>query len=841
MHWSHRREVGEHQHTSNFYRAFTDYIARFSFGNGVKFESPRETEAIVPDLLERVWDKDNSKHQVLMEMAQQGGVSGDCFIKVAYEDPYVDAVGITMPGRVRILPLNAAHCFPEWHPHDRTRLLRMKIKYRFWGCVPTSVQVCTRSGWQYHHELSIGDEILALDPHTREIRWEPLQKVSVYDYDGDLRQWGGQIDALSTPNHRWLVEDGERSFIARSSERVGGDPKVADLSRRASVVLGGGAPTQFADQAKYEDEFVEAVAWIICDGSVHTNQTGTTSIHLAGKKPHKVDAWRRLANWASTTYAGINRKPWSEGTTRDSGQATFYIGPALTGEILNVAPDKRITAEFINSLTYHQARLFHDTLIAGDGHVRRNSVRWTQVNDERREMFQWLAALLGIRSTVESGLKVQEYYRPTISAGTMEANASDVHYEGQVWCPTVESGIWFARSESGSTYWTGNTSAEGTRQVFTYVEITTDDVIEEYINDELLDSRPNPIGRVPVVHIPNLPVSGSPWGLPDCQDIISLNRQYNEVATSVADIINYHAEPITIITGAKASQLERGAKKIWAGLPKDAKVQNLEGGYQGLQAGLQYMELLKRTMHEMVGVPETALGQVQPISNTSGVALSIQFQPLMNRHTQKIGQYGNGVKRVNELVIRTLVVKEPNALIYDPTSGVPLADGQLDRLDPADPITYQTGAVFPPPLPLDKLVLLNEIQAKFALGLESREGALRLLGEEFPAEKLAEIASELKSDALSDGALALIKAQVTAEIAQMTGMMVGPDGEAQPAPPPVPTDISGDGVPDTLTGPGMPAMPDAYAQAAEQAIRERIVELAYGTKLSQRRVTQTDT
>jgi hypothetical protein len=28
-------------------------------------------------------------------------------------------------------------------------------------------------------------------------------------------------------------------------------------------------------------------------------------------------------------------------------------------------------------------------------------------------------------------------------------------------------------------------------------------------------------------------------------------------------------------------------------------------------------------MHEMTGVPETALGQMQPISNTSGVALSI--------------------------------------------------------------------------------------------------------------------------------------------------------------------------------------------------------------------------
>lgn len=515
-HWSHRREAGEHQYTANFYRAFTDYVARFTFGKGVHFHTPEATGAILPDLLQRVWEKDNSKQQVLLEMGQQGGVSGDCFVKVAYEEPYVDSAGVLVPGRVRILPMNAAHCFPEWHPHDRTRLLRMKIKYRFWG-----------------------------------------------------------------------------------------------------------------------------------------------------------------------------------------------------------------------------------------------------------------------------------------------------------------------------------TSLEGTRQVFTYTEILTDDVVEEYLNDELIDSRPNIIGTIPVVHIPNLPVSGSPWGLPDCQDIITLNRQYNEVATSVADIINYHAEPVTVITGAKASQLERGAKKIWAGLPKEAKVQNLEGGYQGLQSGLQYLEMLKRTMHEMTGVPETALGQVQPISNTSGVALSIQFQPLMVRYNQKTFQYGAGIRKINELVIRTIAVKEPSMLVWQEGVNSPLEPDNLPQLDPQDPLTYYTEIEFPPPMPLDKLVLLNEIQQKFLLGLESREGALRLLGEEFPDEKLIEIRQEQVDDALADGALGLIKTQIQNVIVQMTGMMVGPDGNPVPAPPPEPVDVTGDQVPDVMQGVGVPPSSPEDAQA-EDMIRNRLLTIAYGTKAPQRSVVRPD-
>ena len=521
-HWGYRREQGEMQVSFNYYRAFIDYLNRFTFGKGVHFRSPKATEAIVPSLLERVWEVDNDKHRVLLEMAQIGSITGDVFVKVAYEEAWTDSIDRFHAGKVRILPLNSAFCFPEFHPHDRTRLLRFKQKYRFWG-----------------------------------------------------------------------------------------------------------------------------------------------------------------------------------------------------------------------------------------------------------------------------------------------------------------------------------TSLEGTRQVFTYTEILTDDIIEEYINDELIDSRPNPLGIIPVVHIPNVPVSGSPWGLADAHDIITLNRSYNEIATDVADIINYHAAPVTVIVGAKASNLEKGAKKVWGGLPKDAQVFNLEGGGAGLQGAMQYLDKLKTSMHELMNIPETALGQVQPISNTSGVALSIQYQPLMNRHSQKTAQYGLGLERINEIVMLNLAVKEPDTFIYDPDTSGPLKDGQLDRLDPNDPITYQTYAQFPQPLPLDKLVLLNELQQKMTMGLESKEGALRALGEEFPDEKLEEIRSELISDAEADGALKLVQIQIQKSIMDMTGMMAGPDGSAIPMEP----TMLGDG--DTL-GDGIqgPATPESVADPAlnssplemqgEAEIRNKLVTDAYGTKLAARQTVDKD-
>ena len=498
----------------NYYRAFTDFVINFSFGKGVTFRSPKETEAIVPDLLERVWEVDNNKATLLWEIGQQGSVSGDVFVKVAYEEAYKDPSGREHPGRVRILPLNSSFCFPEFHPHDRERLIRFKLKYRFWG-----------------------------------------------------------------------------------------------------------------------------------------------------------------------------------------------------------------------------------------------------------------------------------------------------------------------------------TSLEGTRQVFTYTEILTDDVIEEYINDELIDSRPNPLGVIPVVHITNVRISGSPWGLSDCNDIININRTYNETATDIADIVNYHAAPVTVIIGAKASQLEKGANKVWGGLPKDAKVENLSGGSEGLKGAMDFLAMMKKAMHEMIGVPETALGQAQPISNTSGVALSIQFQPLMNRYHQKIIQYARGLERVNELILISLAIKEPETFTWDPNaSTTPLKPGQVAQLDPNDPITYRSYVHFPQPLPLDKLIALNEIQSKLSLGLESKEGALRALGEEFPAEKLTEIRQELQDDAMADGALKLIQTQIEQDIATLTGAM--PGGAGKPSTPMSSTAPDGSEQPMGSTEPVIMDDATVAAQLGDQALRTRLVTDAYGTKLPQRRVPQ---
>lgn len=514
-HWAYRREAGEAQITFNYVRALSDWLTNFTFSNGITFKVPEAYQHTVPALLERLWNKDNNKQQIIWEIGNQGSVQGDAFVKIAYEPAYNDTAGNPHAGKVRILPLNASFCFPEWHPHDRDRLVRFKLKYRFWGTAP-----------------------------------------------------------------------------------------------------------------------------------------------------------------------------------------------------------------------------------------------------------------------------------------------------------------------------------EGTRQVYTYVEILTDEVIEEYVNDELIDRRPNPLGFIPVVHIANKIASASPWGLSDIIDVIPLNRDFNEKATEISDIINYHTAPVTIITGASATNLEKSANKIWALRQKDAKVENLNADFSGLQSAVEFLQMLKLGMHEMMGIPEAALGTAQAISNTSGVALAIQYMPTMHAYKQKKIQYEVGFRQISEMALKTLFLFEPETLIYDQsTEGILETDEQPFVLDPNDPEIYDITISWPPPLPVDQTIMLTEIQAKKALGLESNIGALRDLGVEFPDEKFQEIFEEKMVDLEQESAMQIKRAIAAAYVQKLTGLV--PEGFTEQDDKPGPEDpgkppSAMDNVDASGVLPSMPTISDVTGLKNNNMLAS-ISAMAFGTKLPQRR------
>lgn len=263
------------------------------------------------------------------------------------------------------------------------------------------------------------------------------------------------------------------------------------------------------------------------------------------------------------------------------------------------------------------------------------------------------------------------------------------------------------------------------KQIWTDTTITIDDGVHEKV------TIPNELGVIPFVVIPNFTVSGKPSveAQSDLDDLIPLNIELNTKTSDVSEIIDYYSAPITILYGAKVGSLEKGANKLWGGLPKDARVQNLE--LQGdLGASNNYRGDLKTAMHEIGGVPEGALGGQQAISNTSSVALHIANSPIIERVRVKRDLSSEGIKRVNKLI---LLCATKHNLIQIP-EGVSNKD------------FYDSEVKFPDILPKDKLLELQQIQIEMQLGLEYRKKAMERLGKEDLTDYLDKIDEDIQDN-----------------------------------------------------------------------------------------------
>lgn len=267
-----------------------------------------------------------------------------------------------------------------------------------------------------------------------------------------------------------------------------------------------------------------------------------------------------------------------------------------------------------------------------------------------------------------------------------------------------------------------------------YKQVWTNEYVEIYKGTELTGRYKNKYGVIPFFHCKNLELTGRNFGLSDLEDLIPLNMELNLKSSDISEIIEYHSAPVTVVYGARIGQLEKGANKVWGGLPKDAKVENLSLN-SDLQASKDYITSVKMAMHEIGGVPEGALGKDQAISNTSGVALQLTMLPLIERIEQKRAITSRCLQLINKLIIKIGLVEG-------------LIDSDLSKWKNGDRYAkdlYQNEIIFEDNLPKDKMVEVQTLQLEMKLGLADREEAMKRLGKQDIQQRLKEIDEDRES------------------------------------------------------------------------------------------------
>ena len=263
-----------------------------------------------------------------------------------------------------------------------------------------------------------------------------------------------------------------------------------------------------------------------------------------------------------------------------------------------------------------------------------------------------------------------------------------------------------------------------------YTEIYTNDTFSISWDGTVVKEEVNPYGFIPIVNACNKRDPLSDYGTSDIVDQMALQRIYNEQITRFQDIVNYHANPITVIYGARLNNLVMGARKVWSGLPADAKVENLvmDSDLPALQT---FIDKLKEQMHEVTSTPMNVFGQEQAISNTSNAALQTQYLPLIDKTNVKRIMYGNAIKRINNYLLRIWLIVHP---------------GQSINPDFDHDIQWES------PLPKDQERLIGEVVAPMMqMKLIGQKQALKMLGFKDPEKILQEAREDQVSQAQVDG------------------------------------------------------------------------------------------
>ena len=266
----------------------------------------------------------------------------------------------------------------------------------------------------------------------------------------------------------------------------------------------------------------------------------------------------------------------------------------------------------------------------------------------------------------------------------------------------------------------------------TVTEVWTAKDFELYLDNDLIESKPNPYGFIPFVIFPNLREPKKFWGTSDIPSLIQPQRELNRALSQLSRILELSGNPIAVlenIGSAEDIKVQPGA--VWT-IPEDAKaylLDLLQGG--GIRLHIDYIDLIYRTLHDVSEMPRAAFGGLE--RDISGTAMNIELGSLVQKVTRKRTIRTNAYHQRNDMILR-LAQKYMNESFQGITHRLlwgPILPQDAARQAQNEQLLVQAG-VHSRRTAMDELGIQDPDQ-EFTRWLEERERILKM-NQEFRAQ-----------------------------------------------------------------------------------------------------------
>ncbi len=189
-------------------------------------------------------------------------------------------------------------------------------------------------------------------------------------------------------------------------------------------------------------------------------------------------------------------------------------------------------------------------------------------------------------------------------------------------------------------------------------EIWTAHAIQTHEDGRLVRTRPNPLGRLPLVHIQNLPLPLSYGGLGEVEPLIPLQDELNTRLSDRANRITMQSFKMYLGKGIEGfADRPVGPGQMWITENMDASIQEFGGDQANVSEDIHIREI-RDAMDKTSGVSALAAGLLRGrVGNlTSENALRLVMMGLLAKTEKKRMTYGRGLEQLCRMVLELLDV-----------------------------------------------------------------------------------------------------------------------------------------------------------------------------------------